>query len=60
MIDGLPPLSGHVLDARHLLPQGKRPVPKQSIVSGFHPMTSKAKQIIDGAMGGKETLRLSR
>ena len=30
------------------------------LLSGFHPMTSKAKQIIDGTMDGKETLRLSR
>jgi hypothetical protein len=60
MIDGLPPLPGHIFGARYLLPQGKGSIPKQSIMRGFHPMTSKTKQIIDGAMDGKENLRLSR
>jgi hypothetical protein len=61
MIFGLPPpLSGLVLDARHLSPQGKRPIPKQSIMRRFHVVMTKAKQIFDGAMDGKETLRPSR
>ncbi len=60
MIDGLSSLAGCVLDTRYLSPQGKCPVPKQSIVSGFNPMATNAKQIIDGAMDGKEALRLGR
>jgi hypothetical protein len=59
MIDGFPPLSDYVLDARQLSPQGKGSVPKQSIMRRFHEVTTKATKIVDGAMGGKKTLRLS-
>jgi len=58
MIDGLPSLAGRVLGARHLSPQHKRPITKLAIMRRLYEMTPESKKIIDGAMGGKEALRM--
>jgi len=51
--------SGRFLDTRHLIPDIKYPIAEQSIMSGFQKVTADTEQVVDGALGGKKSLRIA-